>query len=1140
MADLDLSVSPYYDRFKGEQNRTKVLFQPDRPLQQSELNEMQSIQSYQLGNIGDVLFEDGSIQSKMDFLIDKANKKITVRDGSVYLAGKIRTFKEQTVKFNGVGVETIGVKLKQRIITSVEDPSLLDPTQGVDSYLSTGADRLEETVELTYNDEEAPYVFEFENGVLTSQKDRNVGGFNDILALRTYEESGSYQVQGFQIWTEESQEANKVDLLVDSGIAYVLGYRIQKPTSTRIPINRSIGTRDVAQETHSYDPNTKKIRVGSSSVKDITQVVGRALSPTDGISMTKGSQDGRDAIPPQYTSIERTTVVLTTTNPVKTYKYNDDYTIVEENGIQYVDWNTGLNGTEPVAGTTYNIKFEYDAILKQNIDFKITKTPYSDSTPGWDTYIDFNGLNGIKPKDGGIVRLSYNFYLSREDIITLDKKGRFTVIEGQPDRVGFTSPPEHNDPVTLRIGKVRLYPNSAVSDAVNDGTFRLRMEDIQRMEVRLKDVEYNQAMLALENQATNQDDPLALRGVFADAFVDFSRMDLALSSVAVSFDDASITLMADAPTDQTKSPTFLKDASTAKSWGRIVTAPFTEVKEVTQPFATEAMNVNPYAVYNKMGALTLTPPGDQWIEENKITINKEETQLIRVATWWRFMNDAEYDKIRNIVDPNSRTGTITNVSQTFRDEAIEFIRQRDVEFECGNLIPMSRDYWLSFDGVKVPVTPLKSSSVGSSPGTINADGSGKAYGKFTIPPNVRTGTREVVLQNASNQAITTYTAHGTKRNIEETVLRTRVTVNVYDPLAQSFVLPQDKVVTSFDLYFASKSATDNIIVQVRGTTDDNAPSNKIFAERLLTPADIKVSADGSVATKIALDDPLLCKGGQVYCIVVITDSMDYTMWTATLGKPLVDNPATTVVTQPYVAGVLFSSSNALNWTVHNNSDMKFSIYTAIFQEEAIAEFETMSDLDSDMMVLMADYLTPANTGCIWEVKWVNKRDVGTISIDAVPWQPIANYIEKKPQNDTVGLVKLRATFKSNRYISPMLSLEYLSFVNFVSAMQGDYVSRNINSSEAPFNYLTLSYDASIPQQTSVTPKFSVDGGTTWQTFTDPPKVVRQSAEFNRYTYSKKISTFATNTQIRLKLELRASNRFVSPRVKRFTAVFKDV
>lgn len=1167
MADIDFSVAPYHDRFDPSQNRNKVLFRPDRPLQQAELNELQSIIEYNLRRLGDSVFEDGTMFTGMSFSIDRENNTITVEDGVLYLSGKVRQFKEQSIQFSGQGTEKIGVKVVQRVIDHNEDPSLLDPTQGVDSYLSEGADRLEETVVLTYNDESTPTIYEFEDGDLFLEPERPEFSFlNDILATRTHEESGSYQVEGFEMYSEpHPEDDNLLNLVIEPGIAYVLGYRIHKPTPTRIPVRKSLETREVLRETHTYDTSVRRNRIGSDYVKDVIRVFARTESPA-GLTITKGTEGGRDPLPPQYTGIIRDTVQIWTDSPARTYTYGTDFTIVEESGVSYVNWDASMNGQEPAQGTTYRISFLYDRLMVEGADYKVVKEyrplPGSEyNAPGWATYIDFNGMVGIKPIDGGLISVDYSYYLAREDIVTLNSLGTFAIVEGQPDRASQAVAPEHTDPNTLKIGNVFVYPNTHITEARNSGIKNLRMDELQNLKKRLENVEYNQVIQAMERAATVTDDPMALRGVFADGFVDVSRMDLQLSNVALSFEDASITIPTEAPPEQMRRPEFLENESTAKLWGRIVTAPFTEVREIYQPLASEAMNINPYAVYNKLGVLKLTPSSDNWIEEEIKTTHDYDRMEVRLDRWWAHgRTTTKHSDLQWVVDrieldsgqqwegkswrydvEHGRTGTITDVSRTLRGtEVIEFMRQIDVEIHAENLQPNANNLYLTFDGQQVPVEPLSEQYRGSSTGTLRADASGKTKGKFTIPAGVRTGTREVVLQNDTNMAITTFTARGTRRLVEERITTTFVTVNLYDPLAQSFVFNQDRVVTSFDLYFASKSNTDNVIVQVRGMSEGGFPNQTVYAERVLTPSEIKISNDASVPTRVHLDDPLMCRAGEDYCLVLITDSNEYTMWIATLGQRLINNPNEVVGTQPYVNGVLFSSSNARTWTVHQTSDLKFGVYTARFADEGIVEFDTMEDLDSDMMLLMATYLTPENTGCVWEVRAVDKEDVGTISIDNVPWQPLVNFVEVETRPEVIGLVKLRARFKTNRYISPMMTIDDLLFVNFVSQTAADYVTLNIDSEEAPFNNLRISYDAHLPGGATVTPYYSLDGGTTWQKFNVEPVTSRVSAEYTRYTFEKRVSNDPTNTQVRFKLELRAENRFARPRVRRFTAVFKDV
>ncbi|AMQ66617.1 putative tail protein [Bacillus phage Shbh1] len=1157
---INQGAPPYLDRFDPDKRRNKVLFRPDRALQQAELNELQSIAEYNLRQLGDSVFSDGSMQSGMEFSIDKQNQLLIVEDGLVYVEGKIRPFKRQSITFTGEGEENIGVRVIQKVIDYTEDPSLLDQTQGVDSYLSPGADRLEETVVLTYNDTSCPTIYQFTDGQLFIEPSRpDLSLINDVLATRTFEESGSYRVEGFEMWSEPSEATQENSILIiDSGIAYVMGYRINKPTSSRVPIRRSTDFFEVIHETHTYDTQKRDIKVGSTSVKRVTRVLARTESPAGGVQMSKGTQDGRDAVPSQYTSIARDTV--TVWNNTQQFVRNTDYRIIEENGIQYVDWNTGLNGSEPPTGSTYFMSFDYDRRMTEGVDYQIRTEQHEGNSPGWDTWVDFNGMTGHKPKNGGLVSLDYEFYLARKDLVVLDRFGNFTVIEGEPDRLGVEEAPFQEDPFMLRIGMITAYPNSSMIRAVPNSINRLRMVDLQKMKSRLEDVEYNQAIMMLEIQATITDNPLDLRGVFADGFIDFDRMDKNLSSVAFSLEDASITLQVDAPQDKMKHPK-LNDNSVAHVWGRLVTAPFIERREVNQPLASEAWNVNPYLVFNRQGVITLDPSADNWIETERVTVIQEDVKAVNLQRWWVWSNpnsqpigrSRNEQKATGIVwddggslhsfrgnTGDTRTGVIESSAEQTIDHTIDYMRQIDVNFKADNLLPNSNNLELTFDGIKVPITPTGGTAAGTTQGTVRSNAQGRCSGRFKIPKNIRTGTREVILRNSDNMAMTTFTANGIRRRVENTIFRTRVTATYYDPLAQSFIFNTDRVVTSVGLYFASKSTNENIIVQIRGLSEGGYPNRTIYAERTLTPDDIKISNDASVETKVALDDPLMAEAGKSYCVCIITDSSQYTMWVGTLGERLINNPNQFIETQPYVAGVLFSSSNAITWTAHQKSNLKFSIYTAEFQENATIVFDPMTGLDADMIMVMANYLTPSNTGCEWEVRVVNEEDVGTISIDSVPWRPLVNYteVDTRPVG-VVGLAQLRATFKSSRFISPIMALDDILFINFITATTGDYVSRNIDANESPFNKITLSFDRHTPAGASVTPYYSVDGGQTWRAFQSNPSIERQSAEFERVTYNERVSTNPTNKQLKLKLTLRGENRFIRPRARRLTCVMKD-
>lgn len=233
----DLGKEPYNNRYYQGKRFSGLLFKPDKPLLQAELNELQSIIQGDLGNVAESIFSDGDIQTGMEYVLQ--DKKLTIKKGKVFLGGKMRNFDEQSIDITGEGTEYVGVKLVQKVITAEDDPSLLDQTSGVPSHFSEGADRLDEDVVLAVNDDSASNIYHFVNGELYINPDTpEMDKINKILAERTYDESGSYRVRGFDMYTEvhPTDPNNKIQLVVDSGRAYVLGFKVDKPTTTRIDI----------------------------------------------------------------------------------------------------------------------------------------------------------------------------------------------------------------------------------------------------------------------------------------------------------------------------------------------------------------------------------------------------------------------------------------------------------------------------------------------------------------------------------------------------------------------------------------------------------------------------------------------------------------------------------------------------------------------------------------------------------------------------------------------------------------------------------------------------------------------------------------------------------------------------------------
>ncbi|UMO77018.1 hypothetical protein [Enterococcus phage phiSHEF16] len=1143
----DLKKAPYLDRFDPNKNRTRVLFKPDKPLQQAELNELQAMQDYALSNVAESVFSDGDIQTGMEYILQGTT--LTVKKGKVFLGGKMRNFNEQSIEITGRGTEYIGVKLVQKVITAEDDPTLLDQTSGVPSHFSEGADRLEETVVLGVNDDEASNIYRFENGQLYINPDTpEMDKINKVLAERTYDESGSYRVRGFDMYTEvhPTDPNNKIQLVIDSGRAYVLGFKVDKPTTTRIDIDKSRDLETINNEGFYYSNETRLNKLGNSPVSSVDRVTAQVEVAKEQVSRGVVG-GGTDYL--KNTSVTKVVRVWTEGSGAHEYRQGEDFQLV--NG-QAISW--APTGQEPPAGGTYFVQYVYNKTMIENTDYKVTVKGEGDNRE-W--YIDFNEMTGSKPVDESLVNVDYKYFLARKDLIVLDHNGNFTVHKGQPNAMRLVDSPNHIDPLTLNIGTVLVYPDSSTAEAKQWTITRLTMEELQKLSVRVDNMEYNQAVFYLDQPAMAGENPIYLRGVFSDAFISLDKYDTSHpdATIAFDFDTAEITLPY-AEINKTV-PSIIEGSSEAHVWGRLVTAPFTEEVGIRQPFATEAMNVNPYNTFNKQGVLTLNPSADNWIEEERITITKEETSTMTIRQWWRhggasWTND-EMNLVSNVdldngmnwsdlKDDYRKSGlsgtTLSSGGQQTKESMIEFMRQIDVEIYAENLEPNANNLVVSFDGLRVPVTPSSGYRKGSQEGTGMANADGTFKGVFKIPAGVRCGTREVSIRNDTNLASTTFTAQGTMKTTEDIIIRTHVTINLVDPLAQSFSFNTNRIATSFDVFFASKDSSTNIICQVRGISEGGQPNKTVYAERVLKPSEINVSDDASVATKITFDDPLMCKAGQEYCLVFITDSDKYTMWIATMGQNRIDDPTQSVNSNPYLEGVLYSSSNASAWSIHQMSDLKFTVYTAKFNEEAVLEFDVMRNINVDRVVLMSTYLTPANTGCKWDMKIVLNNEPSGTTVNDKPWVPIANYVDLDV-NQIAREVKLRATFKANQYISPMLALDDIMFAGFLTALKGSYVSRTIDLSEAPYNTVKMSYEQFTPAGTTVVAKYSTDEGKTWKTFTTQPTTTQRTQDFVRVDYVEKINTGGTFKSIKFRLDMTTQNSFLRPRVRRLMCNMTD-
>ena len=133
----------------------------------------------------------------------------TVSEGSYFIGGTIIRNKEQTIaisKYDDRPDAVVGFVVNEEIVTSNEDPSLLDNSQGSSNFAAPGADRLKITLDLASvapgtNNANFITLCTIQQGNVLNRPGNTVkwDWLYELLARRTFDESGDYIVKDFPV-----------------------------------------------------------------------------------------------------------------------------------------------------------------------------------------------------------------------------------------------------------------------------------------------------------------------------------------------------------------------------------------------------------------------------------------------------------------------------------------------------------------------------------------------------------------------------------------------------------------------------------------------------------------------------------------------------------------------------------------------------------------------------------------------------------------------------------------------------------------------------------------------------------------------------------------------------------------------------
>jgi len=209
----------------------------------------------------------------------------SVGEGVYFIRGYFVKVPKQTIildYYTNTPSYRVGLKIDESLINAKEDESLYDNAKGFSNYSSPGADRLKISLTLTKrpltdtNDTDFVELLRVKNGKIkkiTTKTEYN--RIRDYLAERTFDESGNYTINQFDLHVEESLNdrlgsdgtffSNETTdqgnipseslavLKISPGKAYVQGYDIEKVSTSIVDVDKPRDTADIKNTTVPFE-----------------------------------------------------------------------------------------------------------------------------------------------------------------------------------------------------------------------------------------------------------------------------------------------------------------------------------------------------------------------------------------------------------------------------------------------------------------------------------------------------------------------------------------------------------------------------------------------------------------------------------------------------------------------------------------------------------------------------------------------------------------------------------------------------------------------------------------------------------------------------------------------------------------------
>lgn len=1092
-----------YNRFDPADPVERIDFRADQVLQSAELNELQSMQRHRLKSVSDAIFRDGDVFRDAGIRVDAETGACELDGGAIYIQGAMRGVAPASLTVAIVGTVAVGIYLQERIVTELEDPSLLNPAVGTRGYGEPGAVRVViDTVWGVAADGTlgtfSPVYYIDDGVVRLKEPPPNLDAVSQALARYDRDSTGGvYVVSGLDITFLSTDAADKQIYSLAEGRAYVEGFPITFQTARRITYEALPETAAINSEPHlSTTADAHRVNVNHPAIASIQTIQITNLKTVD---MTHGAYAGAADMLPDPSVIE----IVSVTQGATTFLSPADYTL----GSGSIDWLPA--GAEPATGSTYHVTYKW-------IQTVAAETP------------DLTGFNVAGAIPGTLILVTYQAKLPRYDRLCLATGGQVQWIKGVPSLSNPVAPAVPSNLLPLAtIYQTWLDATRTVSA---DGPRTVSMADLSQINGRLDEIYKRVAEHRLLSDVSVRDQGIQ-RGIFVDPFLDDLQRDAGVAQTAAIVAGELVLAVPSTPIPVSA------DVTVPTRCARTLAV------DVNQYQRTGSMKINPYgSQIAPPVAVAINPAIDRWTEASTVWASPVTERLTSNPD---FATNPYYWKVPGEVAINT-TKSLGTTNQT-----IWSLRQIPVTVTATGFAPGETLSRLTFDGIDVTpgVRPV-------------ANGTGVLMATFVIPPNVPAGSKRAIVigslgsygeasfygegtrQVTSMQQVTTISPNYVLSFTEPTagvdaaysdpllnpdgsvattawewVTKQRLAelrggTCVIDPLAQTFRATRRCQLSAVQLVM-TRIGVKPILVQVR-TTTNGFPSGNILAEARLTPA-------GIVPQTVQFDFPIPAElfPNVEYALVVMSDDQTHEVGVSELGKfDAVSNRW--VTSQPYDIGTLLSSSNAQTWTAHQDKDLNFLTFRANYSEtQKVVNLGHVTVANATDLLLLGNGVSLSAAATVsYSLTFPDGRvmaaaDGQRISLAA----PIT------------GNVGIEAKIRADTDLSGILYPGTLIVAGAIEP-EGDYVSRAIPSHAG--DRLTVIYDAVIPAGAAVAAFYQMNGAGAWTAVTAP---TGRPADFGAVEFTSVTAGVPVGV-VRVKL-VATGSAAARPRVRKLRAMVTE-